>query len=528
MKKKLLYMGLAVLGLSVMGTSCTRDFEETNHDPNNMMLGDLQNPYAMFTPTFYGMTNNQWQNYSYFWNDELVQYTTFSGGGTREENRYKIGEANFSSVWNGYANRCTNIMHMIELAQKYNNSAAEAVGLTLKVLLMENLTAIYGDIPYKEAFRGRSEGIIKPVFESQKEVYEDMLADLEKANEIYAANPKTDATLGAVDQMYAGNLKQWRKFNNSLMLRLLCRVSGRPEMKSGERIQAMINDQTKYPVISSNADNATVQLTGIDPYFSYFHNKLKTDFTGSSYKAAEQIIKMTVYTDDQGIQSYTDPRLPIWFNEGNDGWKGAISGGTPDERNRSNVGAAQLNYEVFVRDDAPVYFMDYAEVLFILAEMEQRGEITLDQTPQELYEGAVKASLLKWAPWGLYSATPCYITDEDVTKFLASDLANWDKAENKLQLIGEQKYLALFWTGMEAYHEVRRTGYPVLTIGNGTDFNDYKYPQRFAYPNTTVANNRENVDAALARMGGDNTMNTPVWWSYSAITGNVLFPYKEH
>lgn len=172
--------------------------------------------------------------------------------------------------------------------------------------------------------------------------------------------------------------------------------------------------------------------------------------------------------------------------------------------------------------------MDYAEVLFILAEMEQRGEITLDQTPQELYEGAVKASLLKWAPWGLFSVTPCYITDEDVTKFLASDLANWDKAENKLQLIGEQKYLALFWTGMEAYHEVRRTGYPVLTIGNGTDFNDYKYPQRFAYPNTTVANNRENVDAALARMGGDNTMKTPVWWSYSAITGNELFPYKEH
>ena len=59
MKKKLLYMGLAVLGLSVMGTSCTRDFEETNHDPNNMVLGDLQNPYAMFTPTFYGMTNSQ-------------------------------------------------------------------------------------------------------------------------------------------------------------------------------------------------------------------------------------------------------------------------------------------------------------------------------------------------------------------------------------------------------------------------------------------------------------------------------------
>lgn len=528
MKKKFLYMGLAVLGLAVAGTSCTHDFEEINHDPNNMMLGDLQNPYAMFTPAFYGMTNNQWQYYSWFWNDELVQYTTFSGGTTREENRYKIGEANFSSVWNGYANRVTNIMHMIELAQKYKNPAAEAVGLTLKVALMENLTAIFGDIPYKEAFRGRSEGINKPVFESQKDVYEDMLAELEAANDIYAKNAKTDASLAAVDQMYGGNLKQWRKFNNSLMLRLLCRVSGRPEMKAGERIQTIINNLDKYPVIESNADNATVQLTGVDPYLSYFHNKLKTDFTSSTYHAAEQVIKMMVYIDEKGVQSYNDPRLPIWFKEGNDGWKGAIAGGTPTERSTSNQGAAQLNYEVFVRDDAPVYYMDYAEVLFILAEMSEKGMITCELSSKDLYEAAVKASLLKWGPWGVYSETPRYITEDDVTTFLASDLANWDKAENKLQLIGEQKYLALFWVGMEAYHEVRRTAYPELVIGNGTDYNDYKYPQRFAYPNTTVANNREHVDEALARMGGDNTMKTPVWWSYSAITGKELFPYKEH
>ncbi|MDO4511742.1 MAG: SusD/RagB family nutrient-binding outer membrane lipoprotein [Bacteroidales bacterium] len=528
MKKKFLYMGLAALSLAVAGTSCTRDFEETNHDPNNMMLGDLQNPYAMFTPTFYGMTNSQWQNYTWFWNDELVQFTTHSGGVTREENRYKIGESNFSSLWNGYANRVTNIMHMIELAKKYKVPAAEAVGLTLKVALMENLTAIYGDIPYKEAFRGRTEGIIQPKFESQKEVYEDMLAELEEANKIYAENKKVDEALKAIDQMYEGDLRQWRKFNNSLMLRLLCRVSGRDEMNAGARIQAIIADQENYPVISSNADNATVKLTGVDPYFSYFHNKLKNDFTSSSYKAAEQVIKMTVYVDEKGVQSYTDPRLPIWFVEGNDGWKGAIAGGTPTERSSSNNGAAQLNYEVFVRDDAPVYYMDYAEVLFILAEMSERGKISIDRTSKELYEEAVKASLLKWAPWGQFSTTPRDITEDDVNVFLASALANWDMAENKLRLIGEQKYLALFWTGMEAYHEVRRTAYPELTIGNGTDYNDYKYPQRFAYPNVTVANNRQNVQEALTRMGGDNTMKTPVWWSYSAITGKELFPYKEH
>ena len=77
--------------------------------------------------------------------------------------------------------------------------------------------------------------------------------------------------------------------------------------------------------------------------------------------------------------------------------------------------------------------------------------------------------------------------------------------------------MALFWIGMEAYHEYRRTGYPVLTIGKGAIYNDYILPTRFAYPNTTMATNGENAKIALDRMGGENNMKTPVWWSKQAI-----------
>lgn len=534
MKTKLLYMGLAiVLGLSTV--SCTNDFESTNTDPNYMNVGDLHNPYEMFEPMFYGMARSCWTYYSWFWNDELAQYTVFSGGTTREENRYKIGESNFTSVWNNYCNYGNNCQHMIDMAVKYDVPAAQAVGMTLKVLIMSNLTDIYGDIPYKEAFKARSEqAITKPTFESQKEVYQDMLADLDSANNIYAAYIKknassSDADFAPLDLMYNGDMAKWQKFNNTLRMRLLCRVSGRSEMNAGEQVQHMLDNPSQYPVFTSNSDNAVVNLTGDDPFQSYFHNMLKNDFTSSSYHAAEQVIKLMVYVDSVGIQSYFDPRLPIWFVEGSNGWAGAISGGTPAERSESNGDAAQLNYEVFVRDAAPINIMDYAEEQFILAEMSLKGEITGgEQAARQYYENGVRASMQKWAPWGAFSATPRAITDEDIDTYLASPLGSWDHYANKEQAIGEQKYLALFWTGMEAYHEIRRTGYPELTLGNGTDYNDYQYPQRFAYNNTTVANNADQVKAALARMGGDNTMKTPVWWSKQAITGKLLFTYSAH
>ena len=82
-----------------------------------------------------------------------------------------------------------------------------------------------------------------------------------------------------------------------------------------------------------------------------------------------------------------------------------------------------------------------------------------------------------------------YYAEENITTFLTSNLASWDLATNKTELIANQKFLALFWIGMEAYHEYRRTGYPELTIGQGTVFNDYILPTRFAYPNTTMATN---------------------------------------
>jgi hypothetical protein len=221
-----------------------------------------------------------------------------------------------------------------------------------------------------------------------------------------------------------------------------------------------------------------------------------------------------------------DPRLPIIGKKNsvvqsnpNNIWKGTISGGTEEQRSQADPGSSWLNYKVFCRRDAPATYMDYAETQFIFAEAALKGLINGGETAAKgFYEAGVKASLGKWSEQGAYSETPTSISDAQMNEYLASPLGSWDLAVNKEEFLGNQKFLALFWVGMEAYHEFRRTGYPVLTIGDGTAvYNDKILPTRFGFPPTTMTTNTENATKALEQMGGPNNMKTPVWWSKQAI-----------
>lgn len=520
---KILIVSMLVMGLS----ACTDHFESANTNPNKMTVGDNSlECTSMYEPLLYGGANF-FSYYSWFWNDELIQFTAFTGGTTRQEHRYFIADNNWQAVWDTYSRYASNDVHMYNLAVAQKNEAMQAVALTLKVLFLENLTDMYGDIPYSEAFQ-IDKGINKPIFDSQESVYQQMCAELEKANEIYATSPYVDTKKIALDGMYNFDMTKWRKFNNSLYLRLLCRISGRSSTivdgknTVAQKMQQIVSNPTNYPIFTSNTDNATVKYTGTSPYYSEFNPKDYTEssFTSSGYKLTEQLIKMTLINDASGNEVYEDPRLLIYGKKANKFtyWKGTIAGCNVSEQSAADLGASYLNYEVFCRNNSDEWFMDYAEVEFILAEAALKGYIPGGESAAKVYyEAAIRASMQKWSVMGAYSKIPCPITDDNISTFLSSDLAAWDKHDNKEELIANQKYLALFMTGMEAYHEYRRTGYPTLTIGKGTVYNDNILPTRFGYPNTTMATNSNNAKAALARMGGDNDMKTPVWWSKQAI-----------
>jgi len=514
--KSKIFLSAAIL-MSGLGTSCTHDFEEINTDPNKMNVGDLQ-PYGMFEALLYNTAKNQ-TYYTWYWNNELVQFTANTSVTGQERHRYLVTDNQCQSLWSNYAVKAGNAVHMYDLATKFDVPSCKAVALTLKVFLLSNLTDLFGDIPYSEAFKG-AEGIDKPRFDSQKEVYEQMFAELEAANEIYATNPKFDKA--SMDIMYNGNMKLWRKFNNSIYLRLLCRVSGRPEMNAGAKIKEILTDSKKYPVISANSENATIHNTGVDPYYNYFRPSEvdEAKFTRSAYRITQQFLKMTIL--NEGTKTEQDPRLTTWaakYTAGED-WKGTISGCNPEDQRVINEGTSVLNYAVLVRDDAPAFLFDYSEVLFILAEAAQKGWIDGGEAKaRTYYENAVKASCAKWAELEQFSKVKAPIDDAHVNALLSGKLAGWDNNPDKEKLIAEQKFLSLFWVGMEAYHEIRRTGWPLLTIGPATYANDKQFPQRLSYPTISVGPNPDNVKEALTRMGGENNMRTSVWWSIKAITG---------
>ncbi len=205
-------------------------------------------------------------NRTWYYNNELIQFTAFTGGVTRREHQYFLEDSrDWYGFWNHYATYGKNIDHMYELAIEQGDKSLEAIALTFKVLFFANMTDMFGSVPYEEAFTGRKLAERSPRCSTlRREVYQFMFADLEEANDIYATNPVF--LNPSMDGMYGGDMAAWGKFNNSLYLRLLCRVSGRTEMSVGTKMTEILGNPAKYPVFTSNADNATVKFSGNDPY----------------------------------------------------------------------------------------------------------------------------------------------------------------------------------------------------------------------------------------------------------------------
>lgn len=525
-----------VLAAGLALASCTENFGPTNDNPNKITVnsGKLA-ATAMFEPILYGGANYL-TLLSYQLNDELVQHTAFTGATTNTIHRYNISDNNWSSYWNSLCRYASDCHEMNRLAKVQNDPACQAVSTTMYVLFMQNVTDLYGDIPYKEAFQS-SEGNMKPVFDSQEEVYTEMCRDLENANKLYATNPFVGSNYGALDAMYKFDMNSWRKFNNSLYLRVLGRLMGRTStivdstanLNVAQKMQQIIDNPQTYPIFTSNDDNATVHYSAVAPYYSQFDPASYTEnnFTRSSYHLTEQMIKMMVVKgNDIKADLYIDPRLPIIGQLRNNTayWKGTVSGGISENQNSDDANSAYLNSEVLRRNNADEFLINYDELQFILAEAAERGVISGgEEAARTYYEQGVTANVKKWTEYAMAAVqndttnADYWVNDEEIQEFLNSQLASWDLNTDHLALILNQKYLATFWVGLESYNDYRRTGYPTLTIGRGTDFNDFILPTRMGYPNNTVATNSVNAEAALKRMGGENDMKLPVWWSKQAI-----------
>lgn len=501
MKTTLRYIAAAILTLTITG-SCSHKFEEYNTDPNNMDMWKVPAAHLLADVIFKGADGYLYRTWQI--NGELMQYTVQMY--TENIHRYIIRESYVSGAWNALARWAAAADHMAEVAELKEDDNSLAIALTMRALYMADLVSVWGDVPFSEAFAGRDEKPnTKPRFDEQKAVFTQLLADLERANSLYHGEwledgyHMYDKTVREQDLLYNGEIAKWKKFTNSLHLRLLTRLLNRDdEMNVSTKIREMLDRPSTYPVFENNKDNATLYFSGISPFRNRFGSDNESNFTSNARKMSDFFITQ--------LRTTGDPRIGIFAKQLNNEWTGLVSGYPPTET--VSTGCANLNKDVLGDYDSPYSFMRYDELLFIKAEMAHRGIISGgDNAAREYYNAGILASIEHWDE--INPSTTYKVTDAQKEQFLVKVYYN-----NDLEQIMTQKYVALFWCGYEAYNDYRRTGYPRLPIGTGTSNNGI-LPTRLFYPVLTTTTNKEHYLEAAERMGGDN-MKTPLWWSLAA------------
>lgn len=470
---------LAVLvALSCVSFSCTDDFEEININPN---LIEKISPGTLLNPIIYEVTSFNASRSNAFTFDIMqvaLPFPSPSGG----VHRYDIGENTGSSTWNTYYRWLANIKEMEAAAVTAEDPNYEAIALTLNAWVYSLLTDSFGDVPMEEAARGE-EGIFYPAFNTQQEVYTKILADLDRANTLY--DPSRGMVYGK-DILYGSNVASWRRFTNSLRLRLLLRVSNKPEMNAEARMAEIINNPEANPVFTKNDEAAILEITGIPPLISPWGRAV--DFrTGRAASA--------FFIDN--LNALNDPRRPKFFGEATStdgktklGYKGIPSGYDSNDA-QFGFSPSSPNIEL-VTSPMIAVLMSYAEVELIKAELAQKGIISADA--QAHYEKGVQAAIEQWGA-------------EVPADYFENPAAAYDGTLERIML---QKYLALYFTDYQQWFEHRRTGLPVLPKTTSM-MNNQEMPARFRYPSNVQQMNKDNYRLAVERMGGDD-INTKVWW----------------
>ncbi len=101
------------------------------------------------------------------------------------------------------------------------------------------------------------------------------------------------------------------------------------------------------------------------------------------------------------------------------------------------------------------------------------------------------------------------IPTADIDTYLG---ANPFDADNALEQINTQYWVASFLNGPEAFANFQRSGFPTLAP-NPFPAQDISgdFINRHTYPNDEIAVNGDNLAEAVSRMGPDN-LDTKVWW----------------
>lgn len=474
--------------------SCS-DLTDLNIDPNQPSEAESR---QFFTSAQFNFSNNIWDD----WNNGrmgLYYAQYWSSTYYSDESRYQIRETVNQTMWSTFY---ADVLRELEQSKKieleervlgYENRVA--IVEVMKTMTFHYLSDIYGGpIPFSEAI---NDDIITPKYDSGEEVYTGLLANLDQ--QINILDGDGPGFLSG-DAIFGGDVTRWKKFANSLRLRIALRMIDVKPMEAKAAIEKSLAAGSGG-VMSSNDDSAMFRFLSGAPNNNPLNEAYKTriDFAVSS-------------TLVDYLKKYEDPRLQVYANPTTSGsYIGEIYGleqGNPLQSNGS-VSRVSLPSDFAIGATAPAVWLDYAEVEFMLAEIAARNiGVQTGATAEEHYANGIKASF----DYAGLSATQAdnYILGVPYVS------ASWK------DVIGSQKWIAMYMQGIQGWMERLRLDFKDPYTGEeiflepadgSTDQDVEMIPYRMSYPVTEAQLNVANYGMAIQKIGGQNSKGLyKQWW----------------
>lgn len=485
---------------------------------------------------------------------DLYSQMLVDGGGWSTANYIQNDGWNLL-IWEGYLKQIASLNIVIrelsarEDADSYANTIAFA--RIWRVYVHSMASDLFGPMPFPKP---TDDPEANPPYRSMEDTYNEYFTELEEAPKMFTSAAKSIFTDKANDVVYNSDTDAWKRFANSLRLRLALRVSEVAPDVCKTQAQAALN--AEGGLISNAKQNAYMppkadgswgqdynyvmfQITWGGPLsMSKSFEKLVTNIGGIAWP--EGVVNTTpTLTGDPAIPvssvhpAKVDPRAPKIFQPSITGgnWQGLPYGARVEEQNKGEYTVknyAELGYLVVdgnKNNSRPYDVFLYEEVCFLKAEAYARGIVAGDA--KQAYEEGVRASFEKW---GVGDQADAYLASTE--KNLAGTSAKYDDqsgaGNTALEKIITQKYIAgtpdLAWEG---WNDKRRLNLPRLDVaiyrdetvfgGYSKDIKDPRnFIKRIKYPVKESLVNKNEYDRGVQMLGGKDNVAAPLWWDKNA------------
>lgn len=465
----------------VFGASACEEGLDPNIDPNSAASVPASN---LVTNAIFQISDDYWgRGMSFEFGSLMVQHLA-QAEYTSDQN-YIFTDADFDGRWSGYYNNMMDLVvarQFVEAAELSDAQRANQFAIIdiLYAFAFQTATDNWGDMPYTEAFN--SAEFDKPAYDSQQTIYNALIQKVGTAvNSIDTGAPG----FASGDILFNGNMAAWEQFGHGLLLRLGMRIVNPDATQAQSVVTTALGNITanSFNNVDFVFDGASNDLS--NPYF-------RDNITRDDFRLTEMLV--------DGMKASNDPRLAIYgvHAPGQGDYVGMPYGIDDNAATQRKGATSDINPNIEDNAVAPAYLMSAAEVEFFRAEAIARGWVAGGPAGAEAaWRDGIRASMNQWG-----------VAAADRDAYVAAATYDATSLTTQLNAIAQEKWLALFANGVEAYAEQRRLGQPALSPGVAaqTSF----IPTRMLYPVSEGATNKANMDAAHG--GAGNLLNVPMWW----------------